>query len=307
MYQQHFGLNDLPFSLQAEASYFVNVKGHTEALKMLLLGLSHTDGFMKVTGEVGTGKTFLCNKLRKTLNNKYVTIYLSTPCVSEMDLFFNMARVLKLEDYHDLPRYQLIEKIANTLIQFNESDRRVLFLLDEAQTMDETALEALRLLNYYQSERQGLFDIILFGQPELDIKLANPMLRSLAQRIVFSYHLHPLSFSGVQQYIRARLRTAGYHKKIPFTFPALFAMYRASRGFPRMINVLCHKAMLVSYREGEDKVSLKRMQEAILNTQSYACSTPQYHAWWLGLGWGFATLLLGAVTFYVLSLTSSGI
>ena len=300
MYQQHFGLTDLPFSLQAESNYFVNVKGHTEALKILLLGLAHADGFMRVTGEVGTGKTFLCNKLRKTLNNKYVTIYLSTPCVSDMDLFYNVARVLKLDGYQELLRYQLIEKIANYLIHFNETGKRVLFLIDEAQAMDETALEALRLLNYYQSERQALFDIILFGQPELEEKLAHPMLRSLAQRIVFSYHLKALDFRSMRQYIQSRLRTAGYRERQLFTLPALIALYQASRGTPRMINILCHKAMLVGYREGIRKISLSAAREAILNTQSLARSTPQ-SSWKLNVGWGVAALILGGIGYYALS------
>lgn len=304
MYRQHFGLTELPFSLQAEASYFVNVKGHTEALKVLLLGLTHADGFMRVTGEVGTGKTFLSNKLRKTLNNKYVTIYFSTPCVSDMDLFYNLARILKLDGYHDLLRYQLIEKIANTLIGFNEAGKRVLFLIDEAQAMDETALEALRLLNYYQGERQSLFDIILFGQPELEEKLAHPMLRSLAQRIVFSYELKALDFRSMRQYIQSRLRTAGYQDRQLFSFPALIALYQASKGTPRMLNILCHKAMLVGYREGLKQISLSAMREAILNTQSLARSTPQ-NGWLLNAGWGMAALVLGGVGFYALSWLST--
>ncbi len=304
MYQQHFGLIDLPFSLQAEANYFVNVKGHTEALKTLLLGLSHADGFMKVTGEVGTGKTFLCNKLRKTLNSKYVTIYLSTPCVSEMDLFYNIARVLKLEKTVDLPRYALIERIAERLIGFQDLGKRLLFLVDEAQAMDETALEALRLLNYYQSERQGLFDIILFGQPELELKLAHPMLRSLAQRMVFSYQLRPLSFLGTQQYVAARLAIAGAKKtEQPFSWFSFLLLYQASQGVPRMINVLCHKAMLVAYREGHSTISWLAMREAILNTESYSCASPQPH-WSAGFLWSFSLMVLGGMGLYLLALTS---
>jgi MSHA biogenesis protein MshM len=305
MYETYFSLKEAPFSLKADANYFVNLQSHLEALKILLLGLAHAEGFMKITGEVGSGKTFLCNKLRKTLNGRYVTIYFNTPCSNEMDLFYNLARVLKFESYRDFPKHRLIEKIASIFLQMKSEGKRVLFLVDEAQAMDESALEALRLMNYYHSDSEGLFDAILFGQPELDFKLAHPMLRSLSQRMVFSYELEPLNLKGLLHYVRTRLRIAGFFGKLPFSPAALLYLYKKSQGVPRVVNILCHKALLAAYRDKKRQADFQCMREAV-NTSPQPPSFFRKKSFSKKLLWNGAAIALGGIGVYLSPLVSTG-
>jgi MSHA biogenesis protein MshM len=273
MYLNYFGLNEEPFQLQVDEKFFLNASNFSEALSLLYLGISEADCFLKVTGEVGTGKTFLCNKLRCTLGGHFFSLYINCPCADEMELFCHIAKQLQIKVKKTDNKFKLMDAIFEKFKLIKQENKKIVLLIDEAQSMDETALEALRLLNYRDSQLGALFHVVLFGQTELDWKLAHPLLRALSQRILFSFDLKPMNFTVLKKYVNHRLQVAGYQGDNLITTPALWALFYATKGVPRLINVVCHKALLMAYRDQTKKVHLKHMIQAIRNTQSVAASS----------------------------------
>jgi len=266
MYLEHFGLKETPFSLTPNTEYFLNIKGYQEALNVLLVGLDNCDTFIKVTGEVGTGKTLLCRKLYHALGSHYQVLYLRTPCTTEMDLFYAVGRALQIKNSTELQRQQLLSSIEVRLDELNRMGKRTVLLVDEAQTLSMRALEALRLLTNQETETDKLLQIILFGQPELDEKLSSPKLRQFRQRIVFSYELKPIDRHAVGLYVHHRLFVAGYTGDVLFMPRALDALHKASKGIPRLINILGHKALLVAYGQGAERVTEAHVKLAICDS-----------------------------------------
>lgn len=273
MYLDYFGLNEEPFQLEVDEKFFLNANNFSEALSLLYLGISEADCFLKITGEVGTGKTFLCHKLQSTLGAHFFSLYINCPCSDEMELFFHLAKLLKIRTKRTDNKFKLMDIIFEKLKAIKQENKKIVLLIDEAQAMDETALEALRLLNYRDSQLGALFHVVLFGQTELDWKLAHPLLRALSQRILFSLELKPMRFEVIKKYINHRLSVAGYQGEPLLTKPALWVLFYATKGVPRLINVVCHKALLMAYRDQSKKVTLKHIVQAVRNTQSMAISS----------------------------------
>lgn len=268
MYLEHFGLKEAPFSLTPNTDYFLNIEGYQEALNTLLVGLENCDAFIKVTGEVGTGKTLLCRKLYNSLGDQYHVLYLRMPCTQEMDLFYAVSKALKIREYEKMRRPELLAAIENRLNTLHKKGKRCVLLVDEAQTLSLKALEALRLLTNQETETEKLLQIVLFGQPELDEKINSPRLRQLRQRIVFSYTLQPLDRHAVGLYIHHRLLVAGFEGDVLFTPKALDKLYRSSGGIPRVLNILSHKSMLVAYGQGMHTVTDAHVERAIHDSAS---------------------------------------
>ncbi|MES2212148.1 MAG: AAA family ATPase [Pseudomonadota bacterium] len=266
MYLQHFGLKEAPFALTPNAEYFLNVQGYQEGLNVLQVGLENCDSFMKVTGEVGTGKTLLCRKLIAGLGEKYHLVYLRSPCSTDIDLFCAVALALHIPDALQMPRATLLTAIDAKLSNIHQQGKRCILLVDEAQAMSLKALEALRFLSSAEGESEQI-QIILFGQPELNVKLASPKLRQLRQRIVFSYHLNPMDRHSVGLYIHHRLFVAGYQGDVLFSPKSLDLMYQATRGVPRLVNIIGHKALMVAFGRGSSKVVEAHVKRAIDDTE----------------------------------------
>lgn len=266
MYQQFFGMNELPFSLAPDTQYFFCHRGHQEALNVIRVALECGEGFVKITGEVGTGKTLLCRELLNRLGEDYHTAYIPNPFLSPVSLRKALAEELGLET-GGLSDHDLLKAIDRRLIELNRQGRRVVLCLDEAQAIPDQTLETLRLLSNLETEKSKLLQIVLFGQPELDEKLARPRNRQLRQRIVHSHALEPLDCRRVAHYLNHRLQVAGYNGEPLFQDEAVELLYRVTRGVPRLINVLSNKALLLAFGKGKRRVSADLIRTAAADTE----------------------------------------
>lgn len=277
MYLDHFKLKDLPFGLTPNLDFFCSLKGHQEALNVILFSLNSGEGFIKIVGEIGCGKTLLCRKLLNTLPDHYVTAYIPNPDLQPNELRRAFARELgistvDLEDQHDL-----LSRINKSLLHYHEQGKRVVLVIDEAQALSFESLESLRLLTNLETEKHKLLQIVLFGQHELDVLINQPNLRQLKQRISFSYYLPRLSREDMDDYLIYRLNKAENNSGMMFNRKSRDLLYRASKGIPRIINILSHKALLIAYGRGELKITRRIMHEAIKDTD-FAVSRLNYKA-----------------------------
>lgn len=267
MYLKHFGLRELPFGITPDTSFTYSLHSHQEALNTLLLALSEGEGFVKITGEVGTGKTLLCRRLLQALGDGWVTAYLPNPNLDAATLLLALAEELDIKEPAGLDQYHLLREINRALLDFARARKRVAVLIDEAQAMPVETLEALRLLSNLETEKRKLLQIVLFGQPELDEKLGRPEIRQLLQRIAFHYRLSGLKKGELGNYVVHRLRVAGYLGEGLFSDGALRALHRASGGTPRLVNILAHKAMMSVYGEGRQTVKVRHVRLARRDTE----------------------------------------
>ena len=227
MYLAHFGLTERPFGITPDTSFAYSAAAHQEALNTLLIGLGSGEGFIKITGEVGTGKTLLCRRLLATLGDGAVSAYLPNPYLEPRTLMLALAEELGVELDKDADQYHLLKGLNQALLEFARQDRSVVLCLDEAQALPMESLESLRLLSNLETEKRKLLQIVLFGQPELDDKLSRPEVRQLRQRIAFHYRLGGLQADEVGDYVAHRLRIAGYRGDGLFDAGALRALNRA--------------------------------------------------------------------------------
>lgn len=276
MYVDFFGLDELPFGITPDTSYTYLSRGHQEALNTLLLAIESGEGFIKVTGEVGTGKTLLCRRLMNALTNEVQLAYLPNPYMGPQTLMLALAEELGLGQEIATDEYHVLKAINQALLQFAEAERQVIVLIDEAQAMPVETLEALRLLSNMETEKRKLLQIILMGQPELDIKLADQSVRQLRQRIAFNYHLPTLSSEETASYLEHRLRVAGYRSTPIFEQKAVRAMHQSSRGTPRLLNILAHKSLLAAFGEASKQVSVRHVRLAARDTPGSSRI-----GWWL--------------------------
>lgn len=267
MYLKHFGLIELPFGITPDTSFTYSVQYHQEALNTLLLALDQGEGFVKISGEVGSGKTLLCRRLLQTLTDGWVTAYLPNPNLDANTLFMALAEELGVKNAAGLDQYHLVRRINLVLLDFARAKKKVVFCIDEAQAMPIETLEALRLLSNLETEKRKLLHIVLFGQPELDEKLHRPEVRQLLQRIAFHYRLGVLKKSEIAHYVAHRLRVAGYRGEGLFTPAALRALHRASGGTPRLINILAHKSLMSVFGEGRQMAKVRHVRLARKDTE----------------------------------------
>jgi len=267
---RHFGLHEMPFTITPDTGFFFAHPRHQEALNTLLIAVRLGEGFMKVTGEVGTGKTLICRKLLTALDAdpQVVTAYIPNPYLTPRALLGAIADELGVAQSQEQDTHTLLKTLTTTLMNVHASGRRVVLCLDEAQAMPQETLEALRLLSNLETEKRKLLQVVLFGQPELDVKLAQPSIRQLLQRITFSCRLLPLGMRDVRYYISHRLSIAGHRGGRVFSGPALRFLYRASGGIPRMVNILSHKAMLAAFGEGQRVVVHRHVRHAVRDTEA---------------------------------------
>lgn len=267
MYRQHFGLGEHPFSLTPDTQFFFNSESHCQILSTVLQALRHSEGFIKIVGEVGTGKTLLCRMLLASLGETFKTVYIHNPYLTPEELKWFLAEEIGITYSPSMPSYQLLKEINERLIALSEQQHQVVLVVDEAQAMPRETIEALRLLTNLETEKNKLLQVVLIGQPELDDILNRPDLRQLKQRIVFAEYLQGISRNKIASYISYRLNSAGYRGAQLFSNAASALLYRASGGVPRLINVIAHKAMLAAYGEKSDKVTRAHVAGAVAETQ----------------------------------------
>jgi MSHA biogenesis protein MshM len=269
MYGTHFGLQEPPFTITPDTSFFFAHSSHQEALNTLLVAARSGEGFMKVIGEVGTGKTLLCRKFMTALDHhEFVTAYIPNPYLQPMTLLLAIADELGIAYPQHINQHQLLKLLNRYLIDTYAEGRRVLLCLDESQAIPLETLESLRLLSNLETERRKLMQVVLFGQPELNVRLENPSIRQLKQRISFACQLSPLSLSEVEFYISHRLAVAGYRGPRLFPHKVVKLIYRASKGIPRLVNILAHKSLMAAFGEGARVVAERHVRMAVTDTES---------------------------------------
>ncbi len=266
MYEKFFQLQEKPFSLTPDTQFYFNKQSHRSALNTLLVALRHCEGFIKIVGEVGTGKTLLCRKLLNTLDANYYTAYIPNPYLTPDELKVFLAEEIGAPVTAGMPSHHLLGEINKRLVQLAQQKRQVVLVIDEAQAMPRETIESLRLLTNLETEKRKLLQVVLLGQPELDVMLSRPDLRQLKQRIVFSERLYPFDWKGVNTYIDFRLASAGSNDPTLFSGYAKALLFFATGGIPRLINILAHKAMIAAYGRGDKKIKGVHMAKAIADT-----------------------------------------
>jgi len=268
MYLYHFGLTELPFTLTPNTNFFLPLQPHSEALAVLTTALQTGEGFIKVIGEVGTGKTLLCRKLLNEIPEHFITAYIPNPYLNPDELRRAVAVELGVKQAQRMSVSLLTHRIQNRLLELHGQGHSVVLILDEAQALPETSLEALRLFTNLETETRKLLQVVLFAQPELDERLAQTKFRQLRQRITFSYKLRSMNATEVEQYIQHRMQVAGYKGANLFSASLCKKITKVSNGIPRLVNVLCHKMLMLSYGQGHYQITNKILNAAIMDTES---------------------------------------
>ncbi|GAW94411.1 MULTISPECIES: ExeA family protein [Colwellia] len=268
MYLYHFGLGELPFTLTPNTNFYLPLAPHNEALAVIFTALKTGEGFIKVVGEVGTGKTLLCRKLLNEIPEHFITAYIPNPYLNPDELRRAVAVELGVKQAQRMSLQLLTQRIQTRLLELHSQGHSVVLILDEAQALPEDSLEALRLFTNLETETRKLLQVVLFAQPELDQRLAKTEFRQLRQRITFSYKLRPMNANEVQQYIQHRLVVAGYKGVELFPVAICKKIARVSQGIPRLVNVLCHKMLMLAYGQGHYKMTVKLLQAAVKDTES---------------------------------------
>lgn len=268
MYLKHFGLTETPFSITPDTSFYFASHSYQEGLNTLLFAILSGEGFIKITGEVGTGKTLLCRKLMSSLDASFKVAYVPNPYLEPHSLLMTLAQELGITVATDVTQHALLTALTHGLLDFARNDIKVVVCLDEVQAMPIETLEALRLLSNLETEKRKLLQVVIFGQPELEVKLNHASIRQLKQRITFEYQLDRLSHDEMQYYLNHRLIIAGYQGSRVFSSAALALMYFKSNGVPRLVNILAHKSLLAAYGKGKHQVGFSDVFAAITDTRS---------------------------------------
>ncbi|MEL7536329.1 MAG: AAA family ATPase [Pseudomonadota bacterium] len=299
MYTQYFGLTEKPFTITPDPRYLYMSERHSEALAHLLYGINESDGFIQLTGEVGTGKTTLIRSLFLQLPENAEIALVLNPQLSPREFLAAIANELDIESVADTDSLKtLIDRLTEHLLANHSAGRRTILVVDEAQNLAVEVLEQVRMLTNLETARQKLLQIILIGQPELRDLLARTDLRQLAQRITARYHLEPLSSAEVGRYIEHRLKVAGAVGEL-FTPGAKREIYRLARGIPRLVNVLCDRSLLGAYVREQPKVDKRLVREAGREVAGEPVA-PSFGGWWLpGLATVAAAIILAGVWSFV--------
>lgn len=266
MYLEHFGLNEPPFRITPVTVFFFSGANRGEILEALIYSLSEAEGIIKVSGEVGSGKTMLCRMLLERLPKHIETIYLANPSLSREEMLYAIADALGLSI--DGKRVGIVmHSIQSKLEEKAREGKRIVVLVDEAHAMPLDTLEELRLLYNLQIGNAKLLQIILFGQPELNAKLDQPNMRQLKDRIVHHFHIQPLSRNTLENYLMFRMRAAGYHGPSIFSPNAIKLIADASNGLMRRINILADKSLLAAFVEDTHNIEARHVQAAMRDSE----------------------------------------
>ena len=291
MYLEHFGLSEAPFRITPHTDFFFEGANRGATLEALLYAITHDEGIVKVSGEVGSGKTMLCRVLIERLPKNVETIHLANPSLSRDEILFTLADELQVNLATNRVS-AVMRALQEHLIDLYAQGRQVVVLIDEAHAMPAETLEEIRLLSNLESNRHKLLQIVLFGQPELNEVLGRTEMRQLKERITHNFTLEPLVRSDVAQYIGFRMRAAGYRGPDVFSPAALKLISAASLGLTRRINILCDKSLLAAFAGNTYQITPAHVRAAIRDAEF---SGAPKHGFGLWLGGAAAALLLAGV------------
>jgi general secretion pathway protein A len=270
MYEDYYGFTEKPFSLTPDPKYLYRSKSHASAFELLQYAIRRREGFVVITGDIGTGKTTLCRAVLEQLDRRAFTALVLNPFLSEEDLLKLILQDFGVVSRDELRRgrlagvtkQELIETLNDFLLSLLPLNAGALVILDEAQNLPRPILEQLRILSNLETNKDKLLQIMLVGQLNLATLLRSPDLRQLDQRISIRYQLEPLSRAEVAAYIHHRLAVAGGASAVSFTPAALRLIHRLSGGIPRLINLLCDRALLGGYAERTDRIGVDLVRKA---------------------------------------------
>jgi MSHA biogenesis protein MshM len=263
MYLEHFGLNEPPFRITPHTDFFFDGANRGATLDALVYAITHDEGIVKVSGEVGSGKTMLCRVLMERLPENVTIIYLANPSLSRDDILYAIADELGLNVPENARSSAVMRALQDHLIKSFSEGRQVVVLIDEAHAMPVETLEEIRLLSNLEANRSKLLQLVLFGQPELNDILARPDMRQLKERITHNFGLAPLVHDDISHYLDFRMRAAGYRGPSVFSPAALKLIAHSSLGLTRRINILADKALLAAFSTGSHQIGPKEVQAAI--------------------------------------------
>lgn len=307
LYLEHFGLREPPFRITPHTDYFFSGANRGPTLDALIYAITQDEGIVKVTGEVGSGKTMLCRMLLERLPANVDTLYLANPSLSRHDMLGAIADELGIATAGKAP-HALMRALQETLIERYGAGKKVLLLIDEAHAMPAESLEEIRLLSNLESRSAKLLQIALFAQPELDERLAANDMRQLRERITQHFNLSPLKADDIAGYLEFRLRTAGYSGPGPFSEAAIRLIADISQGLSRRINILADKSLLAAYSRGSHQVDGNDVTIAIQDAR-FAPLRRAEPAGNHGLLWSLAGALLAMILLilaYTLGTHSAG-
>lgn len=266
MYLEHFGLNEPPFRITPVTVFFFSGANRGEILDALIYSISEVEGIIKVSGEVGSGKTMLCRMLLEKLPEHIEAIYLANPSLTREEMLYAIADGLGL-NIKDERVGIIMQNIQNRLEEKARAGKRIVVLVDEAHAMPVETLEELRLLYNLQLGNAKLMQIVLFGQPELNTKLETPSMRQLKDRIAHHFHMQPLSRNILENYLMFRMRAAGYHGPNIFSPDAIKRIAAASNGLMRRVNILADKSLLAAFVEDTHNIEARHVKAAMRDSE----------------------------------------
>ena len=308
MYLEHFGLNEPPFRITPHTDFFFDGANRGATLDALVYAITHDEGIVKVSGEVGSGKTMLCRVLMERLPDNVTIIYLANPSLSRDDILYAIADELRLDVPDNARSSVVMRALHDHLIKSYGEGRQVVVLIDEAHAMPVETLEEIRLLSNLESNRSKLLQLVLFGQPELNDILARPDMRQLKERITHNFGLEPLVREDISHYLDFRMRAAGYRGPSVFAAPALKMIEQSSLGLTRRINILADKALLAAFSSGSHQIGSKELRAAIRDCE-FSDATyggkPTRNARALWIGAVLATGVLAGMAWLTLSRTDT--
>lgn len=262
MYEKFYGFAEKPFNLTPDSKFFYASDKHEEALNCLFLAISERNGFIVITGEIGSGKTTVCRTLLNRLDPTTKVALILNTHLGKKELLTTILEDLGIE-YKSRSKTDLLSALNKYLLKQAADDINVVLIIDEAQNLTPSVIEEVRMLSNLETEREKLIQIVLIGQPELRKKLSLPKLEQFRQRVVMHYHLEPLSYEETKEYIKHRLTKAGNNNGDIFTQPAISQIYEYSQGIPRLINLACHNALISGLVYEKKQITKEIASEAI--------------------------------------------
>lgn len=298
VYLEHFGLREAPFRITPHTEFFFSGANRGETLEALMYAITSGEGLVKVTGEVGTGKTMLCRVLMERLPDTVETVYLAVPNLTRNEILVAIAAELGLADTSGVAT-QLLRRLQERLVEVHGEGRRVVALIDEAHAMPDETLEELRLLTNLETPRSKLLQLVLFGQPELDERLSQASMRQLRERITHAFTLAPMPATDIAAYVNFRLRAAGYKGPDLFGPEVLGLISEASEGLTRRVNIYADKTLLAAFAAGTHTLTADHARAAIADTQ-VTPPPPRSRGTRRALAWGAVGLAAGVALGVVL-------